>query len=100
LRSRSGEARCGPCSSPTTATCGERVKRNINAFFIGLWRQGAVAGNRPEEAFFVVCDESNNPQSSRDDGLLIVDVGVAPVKPAEFVVFQISQWQGGSTATE
>ncbi|GAB1691437.1 phage tail sheath family protein [Krasilnikovia sp. M28-CT-15] len=78
----------------------QRVKRNITSFLRGLWSQGALVGATPEQAFYVVCDESNNPPSSVDEGKLIVEVGIAPSKPAEFVIFRISQWQGGGAATE
>jgi phage tail sheath protein FI len=78
----------------------ERVKRNISVFLRDLWRQGAVVGATPEQAFYVLCDETNNPASSVDAGKLIVEVGVAPVKPAEFVIFRISQWQGGGATSE
>lgn len=78
----------------------ERVKRNVRAFLRGLWMQGALVGSTTEQAFFVVCDETNNPPFSVDEGKLIVEIGIAPVKPAEFVVFRISQWQGGADTTE
>jgi phage tail sheath protein FI len=78
----------------------QRVKRNITSFLRGLWQQGALVGATPEQAFYVLCDESNNPASSVDEGKLIVEVGIAPVKPAEFVIFRISQWQGGGAASE
>ena len=78
----------------------QRVKRNITSFLRGLWSQGALVGATPEQAFYVLCDESNNPASSVDEGRLIVEIGIAPVKPAEFVIFRISQWQGGGAATE
>ncbi|RZU48474.1 hypothetical protein EV385_0190 [Krasilnikovia cinnamomea] len=78
----------------------QRVKRNITSFLRGLWSQGALVGATPEQAFYVLCDESNNPASSVDEGKLIVEVGIAPSKPAEFVIFRISQWQGGGAATE
>lgn len=78
----------------------QRVKRTINAFLRGLWMQGALTGATADQAFYVLCDESNNPRSSVDEGRLIVEVGIAPVKPAEFVIFRISQWQGGGAATE
>jgi uncharacterized protein len=72
------------------------VRRVITMFLRGLWRQGALVGSTAEQAFYVKCDASNNPPESVDEGRLIVEVGVAPVKPAEFVIFRISQWQGGS----
>ncbi|MEU7904694.1 phage tail sheath C-terminal domain-containing protein [Actinoplanes sp. NPDC049118] len=78
----------------------QRVKRNITSFLRGLWMQGALVGTTPEQAFYVMCDESNNPASSVDEGKLIVEIGIAPVKPAEFVIFRISQWQGGGSASE
>jgi len=78
----------------------QRVKRNITSFLRGLWTQGALVGATPEQAFYVLCDESNNPASSVDEGKLIVEIGIAPVKPAEFVIFRISQWQGGGAASE
>ncbi|MEH1128255.1 phage tail sheath family protein [Micromonospora sp. CPCC 206061] len=78
----------------------QRVKRNITSFLRGLWMQGALVGATAEQAFYVMCDASNNPPSSVDEGRLVVDVGIAPVKPAEFVIFRISQWQGGGSASE
>jgi phage tail sheath protein FI len=78
----------------------QRVKRNITSFLRGLWMQGALVGSTAEQAFYVMCDASNNPPSSVDEGRLVVDVGIAPVKPAEFVIFRISQWQGGGSASE
>ncbi|MDQ3986711.1 MAG: phage tail sheath subtilisin-like domain-containing protein [Actinomycetota bacterium] len=77
-----------------------RVKRTVYAFLLGLWRQGALFGATPEQAFYVKCDEETNPPESVDEGKLVVEIGVAPVKPAEFVIFRISQWQGGSAAAE
>ena len=78
----------------------ERVKRTINAFLLGLWRQGALFGATPEEAFYVKCDAETNPPESVDEGKLVVEIGIAPVKPAEFVIFRISQWQGGAASVE
>jgi uncharacterized protein len=78
----------------------QRVKRNITSFLYGLWMQGALVGATPEAAFYVQCDETNNPPAFVDAGQLIVDVGIAPVKPAEFVIFKISQRPGGGSTTE
>jgi uncharacterized protein len=72
----------------------ERVKRTITAFLTNVWRSGALFGLTPEEAFYVKCDAELNPPSIRDAGQLIVEVGLAPVKPAEFVVFRFSQFSG------
>jgi phage tail sheath protein FI len=77
-----------------------RVKRTINAFLLRVWRDGALFGATPDQAFFVKCDAENNPPEARDAGQLVVDIGIAPVKPAEFVVFRIAQFSGGATVEE
>jgi len=82
---------------PNDQALWQRVKRTINAFLMGLWRDGALFGTTPEEAFFVKCDAETNPPESIDEGKLVVEVGIAPVKPAEFVIFRLSQWQGGAS---
>ncbi len=71
-----------------------RVRRDVSAFLRMVWRSGALFGTTPEEAFYVKCDEELNPPEVRDAGQLIIEVGLAPVKPAEFVIFRISQWAG------
>ena len=68
-----------------------RVKRTITAYLTTVWRSGALFGASPDEAFFVKCDAENNPADTRDAGMLVVEVGIAPVKPAEFVIFRFSQ---------
>ncbi|MCJ7622019.1 MAG: phage tail sheath subtilisin-like domain-containing protein [Anaerolineaceae bacterium] len=71
-----------------------RVRRDIGAFLKTVWRDGALFGSTPDEAFYVKCDDELNPPESRDLGRLIIEIGMAPVKPAEFVIFRISQWAG------
>lgn len=71
-----------------------RVRRDVGAFLKTVWRDGALFGSTPEEAFYVRCDDELNPPESRDLGRLIIEIGLAPVKPAEFVIFRISQWAG------
>ncbi|HPH97415.1 MAG TPA: phage tail sheath family protein [Anaerolineaceae bacterium] len=71
-----------------------RVRRDINAFLKTVWRDGALFGSTPAEAFYVKCDDELNPPEVRDMGRLIVEIGMSPVKPAEFVIFRISQWAG------
>jgi len=78
----------------------ERVKRDITAFLMRTWRDGALFGATASEAFYVKCDAENNPPEVRDVGQLIIEVGICPVKPAEFVIIRLSQWQSGSSATE
>src|SRR6266508_2735648 len=85
---------------PNDSDLWARVRRTVSSFLTGLWMQGALVGATPEQAFFILCDETNNPTSSVDEGKLVVDVGIAPVKPAEFVIFRISQWQGGASTAE
>jgi phage tail sheath protein FI len=71
-----------------------KLRRDVSNFLMGLYSQGMLFGRTAGEAFFVQVDESNNPSYSRDLGFLYVDVGVSPVKPAEFIVFRIRQWSG------
>lgn len=71
-----------------------RVRRDVTGFLRMIWRTGALFGTSEGEAFYVKCDEELNPIEVRDAGQLIIEVGVCPVKPAEFVIFRISQWAG------
>ena len=68
-----------------------RVRRTIEVFLTGLWRGGSLAGNSASEAFFVNIGRNTMSQDDIDNGRLICVIGVAPVKPAEFVIFRISQ---------
>lgn len=77
-----------------------RVKQTVTSFLTPVWRDGALMGYSPDEAFFVKCDETTMTQNDIDNGRLIVRIGVAPVKPAEFVIFRIEQWKGGSAISE
>ena len=77
-----------------------RIRRDINAFLTMVWRSGALFGATPSQAFYVKCDEENNPPEARDLGQVIIEIGIAPVKPAEFVIFRISQWASGGEASE
>lgn len=74
-----------------------RIRRTISAFLVMEWRRGALFGLTPDEAFFVKCDRETNPAESIDAGQVICQIGVAPVKPAEFVIFQLSQMSGGTS---
>ena len=71
-----------------------RVTRTISNFLTNLWRQGALMGSSPSQAFYVKCDGELNTPDSMILGRLYVEVGVAPVRPAEFVIFRFSQWTG------
>ena len=72
-----------------------RVRRDVGAFLTTVWSSGALFGASPDQAFYVKCDAELNPPESRDLGRLIIEIGMSPVKPAEFVIFRISQWAGG-----
>jgi phage tail sheath protein FI len=69
-----------------------KLRRDVGNFLMLLYSQGMLFGATASQAFFVKCDETNNPKYVRDAGQVIIDIGVAPVKPAEFVVFRIRQW--------
>jgi len=75
-----------------------RIRRDITAFLTRTWRDGALFGATSKDAFYVKVDEENNPVETRDVGQLIIEVGIAPVKPAEFVIIRLSQWQPGAGA--
>jgi len=69
----------------------EGLKRTVGSFLRGLWRDGALFGATADQAFYVKCDTETNPPESIDLGRVVVEVGIAPVKPAEFVIFRIAQ---------
>jgi phage tail sheath protein FI len=86
---------------PNDRSLWARIRRNVTAFLLQEWRSGALFGNQPQNAFYVKCDEETNPVESVDQGRVVCEIGVAPVKPAEFVVFRLSQYsEGGGELTE
>jgi phage tail sheath protein FI len=68
------------------------VRRTVEDFLFNEWKSGRLMGEKPQEAYFVRCDRSTMTQNDIDNGRLICLVGVAPVRPAEFVIFRIGQW--------
>jgi phage tail sheath protein FI len=68
------------------------VRRTIEDFLLNEWQNGALLGDKPEKAYFVKCDRSTMTQNDLDNGRLVCLIGVAPLKPAEFVIFRIGQW--------
>ena len=68
------------------------VRRTIEDFLLNEWTNGALLGDKPEKAYFVKCDRSTMTQNDLDNGRLVCLIGVAPLKPAEFVIFRIGQW--------
>jgi uncharacterized protein len=79
---------------PNTPDLWAKIIRNISAFLTNVWRDGALFGDSPADAFYVKCDADTNPPEVRDQGQVVTEIGVAVVKPAEFVIFRISQWAG------
>jgi uncharacterized protein len=78
----------------------QRIRRTISAFLVRQWRDGALFGQTPAEAFYVKCDSETNPAEMIDAGQVTCEIGIAPVKPAEFVVFRLAQYSGGAALTE
>jgi uncharacterized protein len=77
---------------PNTPQLWQKIVRNVSAFLTNVWRSGALFGTTPQEAFFVKCDAELNPPEVRELGQVITEIGVAIVRPAEFVIFRISQF--------
>ena len=68
------------------------VRNTVEGFLRTEWKNGALLGRKEEEGFFVTCDESTMTPDDLDNGRLICRIGVAVAKPAEFVIFRISQF--------
>jgi phage tail sheath protein FI len=68
-----------------------KIKAQLTGFLLSLFNEGYFAGKRPSEGFFIICDESNNTPQTIELGQVIIDIGVAANKPAEFVIFRFSQ---------
>ena len=82
---------------PNDRSLWKSIERNVSAFLHLQWLSGALAGETPDEAFYVKCDEETNPPESIKLGRVITEIGVAPSKPAEFVIFRIMQQKGGGS---
>jgi len=85
---------------PNDHTLWKKLTRDVRAYLLRVWRSGALFGQTPEEAFYVKCDDETNPRYLIDAGQVNVQIGICPVKPAEFVVFSIGQWDGGALIEE
>ncbi|MCX7288984.1 MAG: phage tail sheath subtilisin-like domain-containing protein [Rhodobacterales bacterium] len=81
---------------PNSPALWSTIQRSLSNFLTSVWRSGALMGNTPEEAFFIDVGPTTMTQADIDAGRLIVRVGIAPVKPAEFVIFRISQKTAGA----
>jgi phage tail sheath protein FI len=78
----------------------KKLERTISEFLTRVWLSGALFGNKASEAFYVKIDEELNPPSVRELGQVIIEIGIAPVRPAEFVIVRLAMWDGGSQASE
>ncbi|MBL8614112.1 MAG: phage tail sheath family protein [Deltaproteobacteria bacterium] len=85
---------------PNDHTLWKKLTRDVRSYLMRVWRSGALFGQTPEEAFYVKCDDETNPRYLIDAGQVNVQIGICPVKPAEFVVFSIGQWDGGGLIEE
>ena len=85
---------------PNTPELWGNIRRDLFGFLFRLWLDGALMGRSPEQAFFVQCDEQTNPPEVIDAGQVVALIGLAPVKPAEFIVFRIGQHAGGAEVEE
>jgi phage tail sheath protein FI len=81
---------------PNDVSLWKSIRRDVSAFLTLVWRDGALVGATPEEAFFVKCDAETNPPEVVDAGQVVIVIGIAPVKPAEFIVFRIGQHASGA----
>jgi phage tail sheath protein FI len=77
-----------------------RLIQSVSSFLTTQWREGALMGSKAEEAFFVRCGLDTMSLDDRENGRLIMIIGIAPVFPAEFVIIRIGQWAGGSSVQE
>jgi phage tail sheath protein FI len=81
---------------PNDQNLWERIKRDVTSFLNLVWMSGALFGATPDQAFFVKCDAETNPSDVIEAGMVITEIGISPVKPAEFVVFRIGQMVAGA----
>lgn len=79
---------------PNSTALWERIKRTVGDFLLREWRSGALFGTTPDKAFWVKCDADTNPSAVREAGQVVTEIGIAIVKPAEFVIFRIQQMAG------
>ena len=90
IRSRSKRAPSGWCSSPPPDLW-SKIRRNVGAFLNGVWASGALLGATADQAYYVRCDETTNPPRCLKLGQVVTEIGVAIVRPAEFVIFRLSR---------
>ena len=79
---------------PNAPDLWSKIRRNVGAFLNGVWASGALLGATADQAYYVRCDETTNPPAVRELGQVVTEIGIAIVRPAEFVIFRLSQWAG------
>lgn len=82
---------------PNNPALWQKINRNVTAFLTNVWRSGALFGTTAQEAFYVKCDAETNPPELRELGQVVTEIGVSIVRPAEFVIFRISQFVAPGT---
>ena len=78
----------------------QTLVQSVSSFLDAIWRRGALVGETSAQAYYVKCDDTNNPPSEVDKGKILVEIGVAPVHPAEFIVVNIERTATGLEITE
>jgi len=86
------EATAFAISQPNGEELWTSVRRTVEDLLSNEWKSGALVGNSPDQGYHVRCDRTTMTQDDIDNGRMICVVGVAPLKPAEFVIFRIGQW--------
>ena len=85
---------------PNDRSLWKKLDRTIREFLTRVWRSGALFGATADQAFYVKIDEELNPASVRALGQVFIEIGMAPVRPAEFVIVRIGIWDGGTDVSE
>ena len=85
---------------PNDENLWSRINVTISGFLAEFYREGGLKGTNASQAFFVVCDSTNNTATNIDQGIVNIEVGVALQNPAEYIVINLSQWSGGSNTVE
>ncbi|HEY3002297.1 MAG TPA: phage tail sheath subtilisin-like domain-containing protein [Kribbellaceae bacterium] len=85
---------------PNDLALWKKLDRTIREFLTRVWRSGALFGATADEAFYIKIDEELNPAAVRALGQVVIEIGMAPVRPAEFVIVRIGIWDGGSSVSE
>jgi Bacteriophage tail sheath protein len=76
---------------PNESKTWQRLTRNVDEFLKKLWAEGYFAGATPEESYFVKCDSTINTTESREAGLMLIEIGIAPAIPTEYIIFNVVQ---------